>query len=111
MARISFRTPWRSEHRSEAARFAEIEVVGVKVAPVRWRKKVALGDRAREVGTEAQHRFAIAPFLDEYGVAGGDEQRLPIASDPALRPCPAAPPLEKFTALVGSLWETPRTIP
>src|ERR1700722_17240740 len=79
---------------------AEIEVAGVKVAPVRWRKKVALGDRAGKVGTEPQHRFAIAPFLDEYGVAGGDEQRLSIAGDPALRPdAGAAPPAREVHRL------------
>ena len=42
---------------------AEIEVVGVEVAPVRWSEIARLGDRAGEVGAEAQDRFAVAPSL------------------------------------------------
>ena len=65
---------------------AEIEVVVVEIFPVRRGEIVALGDRAGEVGTETQHRFAVAPFLVVCGVAGRGEQRLSVAGDASLRP-------------------------
>ena len=64
--------------------------MSVEILPVRGGEIIALVDRAGEVGTEAQHRFAVAPFFGAHGVAGRGEQRLSVAGDAALRPDAAA---------------------
>lgn len=90
---------------------AEIEVVGVEISPVRRCEIVTGRDRAGEVGTEAQHGL-VAPSLDEEGVAGRDELRLPsLVTPPCAQMPPSYPSVEKLTTLPGSAVEKPMTLP